>query len=159
MVRTLDRPGLRIKFHVEGFTPLREEVDKMEKAFDTLAEQVRYFPRAHLGIHIAYHPSREVYHVKADLSLPKRVLFTGERDRLFYHAFERTIRKLSHKLGAYKEAMGGINDRQKEIARAIARHVPNFVPDISSLEEAVREEDFSAFAVALSPFEIGRAHV
>jgi len=145
--------NLRIELDTKnsGFSP--PELEKMEKALDPLRDPVRNFPVSDLYITVAYHHTPGDYHVRASLVLPKRTLFTGDRDVNPVSAWIRCVRKLVSKVTAYKESLASKPERTKVQEGTAQEVVPETEPDAEQLRRAVEEGDYDGFRRATYVYE------
>jgi len=145
--------NVRIDLDTENCELGADQIAHLESALSPLREPVRNFPTVDLYITIQYKPPSHDYRVKAVLQLPGRGLATGDLDEDLYPAFRRCVRKLVHKVTAYKQRLGD--------AEAIAKHekgtrhgvVAQQQIDPQSLDEAARQANYARFRELIDPFE------
>jgi ribosome-associated translation inhibitor RaiA len=145
--------GLRILFQTRHYELTPAERAQMEENTHTLARAVESFPVADLHVEVLRHPRTQDFHVKTTLRLTKKALFTGDRDVLPHPAYERCVRKLVHKVQAYKEKMSGVSagERVAEGARPGVR--PDLEPDLGALERSAQAQDYPSFRKAISVYD------
>jgi ribosome-associated translation inhibitor RaiA len=125
----------------------------LEACLGPLSKLVSRFPAASLHVDIGRHPRAKDFHVKTSLRLAGRTLFTGERDRLLHHAYERCVRKLMHKVEAWREKLERRPTIERETEGTLHTVVPDREPDAPELEDAVRDGDFARFRRAASVYD------
>jgi ribosome-associated translation inhibitor RaiA len=145
--------NLRIELECKGCELHADEIAKMEEDLDTLRNLVSRFPVSNLYVTVIYHARSNDYHVKTSLALSGRTLFTGDRDRDFHPAFERCVRKLTHKIQAYKRQMQGEIETAKH-AEGTRHHVnARGEIDLAALIQAVEADDYRAFRHVVDVFD------
>lgn len=145
--------NLRIQLDTKHFTVSPDEVAKMESALDALSRAVETFPGKDLLITINRHLRNNDYHVKTSLLLPGRTLFTGDRDIVWYAAFERCAGKLVRKVTSYKADLARMPEVSKHEKGTHQEVHPSSEPDAAVLAEAVRAGDYAAFRRATYVYE------
>lgn len=145
--------NLRIELDTKNCDFAQDELDKMEEALDPLREPVRTFPVSDMYITVTFHPTPENYHVQASLVLPGRTLHTGDRDVNPLTAWSRCVRKLVHKVTAYKDNLAAKEEQRKAQEGTVQEVVPEAEPDAQQLQEAVEAGDPAAFRRATYVYE------
>ncbi|MFO7903716.1 MAG: hypothetical protein R6U98_13720 [Pirellulaceae bacterium] len=145
--------NLRIELDTKNCDFSQGELDKMEEAFAPLREPVRSFPVSDMYITVTFHPIPEDYHVQASLVLPRRTLHTGDRDVNPLTAWSRCVRKLVHKVTAYKDSLSAKEEHGKIQEGTVHAVVPEAEPDAKQLREAVEGGDPAAFRRAMYVYE------
>ena len=144
---------LTVHFETRHYGLSAAEREKMVEDLHTLRNLVKTFPVADLHVEIEHHARHHEFHIKTSLRLPKRTLFTGDRDALPHPAYERCIRKLVHKVRAYKEKLGGKPDYTKHADGSPRQVVAETEPDLAAVDAAAQEQDFVAFRRALAVYD------
>lgn len=137
--------NLRVEFDTHQEPLAEHERDKMERDLAQLRRVVRDFPLADLHVDVLHHPRSNGYHVKTRLTLPNRILFTGDRDVGAHPAYKRCIRKLVKKVEGYKDAMDGRQVAAQPSRSMGQQMVPAWEPDVAAMREAVDAGDYAAF--------------
>lgn len=149
-----DEPrALRIELDAQGCELPADLLERFEVALGRLKTLVQVFPQANLHIAVVYHARTRDFHVKTALGLPGRKLFTGDRDIQIYPAFERCLRKLEHKVKAYRARMEGLAELAKNATGSHQQVEPTLVVAPEQLTAAVAERDYQQFRGLLSSFE------
>lgn len=140
----MPRGDLELK--VRSRQPIEEkERGRLEDGLTPLRRIVEDFPVAEVHLDVSDHARRKDLHVKLSLHLPKKTLFTGERGNQLYAAYERSVRKMVHKVQAYKAKMRGRPERHRRQLGTAHDVRPSAEPDLQALNEAVRQRDYLAF--------------
>lgn len=145
--------NLRIELDTKHCVPSAEEITKMERALEPLHRVTQSFPVSDLYVTIIHHPRSGDYHVKLALVLPGRTLFTGDRHRDYYAAYEQCIDNLLRKVTAYKQSMDSAPERSKQRKGTHQEIIPTQVPDHEEMQRAIRQGDYSAFRSATLMYE------
>jgi len=130
-----------------------DEIAKMEDVLDPLREPTRQFPVSDLYVTVSHYARSGDYHVGCSLILTGRTLFTGERDEQPVSAFGRCVRKLLHRLTAYKDNLAAKPEQAKTQHGTAHEIVPTREPDAETLSAAVEGNNYAAFREALSVYE------
>lgn len=154
----MDTLKLRVHIHSPKYEIPPNEVEKLNTSLLPLEEATTSFPMADLHLNVVFHGRDNTFHVKAALNLPKQSLFTGERNGLFHHACERCIRKLVHKVNAYKNQMTGRPEIEKIAQHTHHEVYPASEPDIRALENAAADQNYTDFRQAISVYDGALAH-
>jgi hypothetical protein len=145
--------NLRIELDTKNCDASADEISAMEGALEPLHRVTEKFPVSDLYVTVIHHARTGDYHVKTSLILPGRTLFTGDRDRSMYAAYERCVHKLVGKVESYRMKL----DRQPEISKHQkgTRHevVPTQATDPEPLRQAVADGDYAGFRAAVDVFE------
>lgn len=145
--------NLRIELDTKNCEFARDELDKMEEALAPLREPVRPFPVSDMYITVTFHPTPGDYHVQASLVLPRRTLHTGDRDVNPLTAWSRCVRKLVHKVTAYKDSLSAKEEHGKIREGTAHELLPEAEPDAEQLQQAVEAGDPAAFRRATYVYE------
>ncbi len=144
---------LSVNFQAQHCRLEPEDEATMHRSLEALRRVTAEFPVATLHVRINRHPRACDYHVKASLHLPKRTLFTGDRDRTVHPAFERCVRKLVRKVKAYRDRMDYREALAKEAKGTRHPFVADLEPDRVLLDRALAENDLDSFRRAVSPYD------
>lgn len=144
---------LELRIHAENYEVSLQDRERIEADLETLRRLVKDFPVAQLHVHIDRNTHNREFHVKTNLRLPKRSLFTGSRHDALQVACEACVRKLIHKVKRLKDGMSGRNVYRKQAEGKHDRLGPEETPDSTSLEEAARDGDFVRFREGLGTYE------
>lgn len=145
--------NLRIELDTKNCDCSPELIEEMETALSPLRKPVEEFPVSDLYITVYYHPRVGTYEVKTALTLPKRTLATREEHDQVYTAFERCVRKLGRKLEKYKSELAGEEQQQKLREGTEQVVLPEQLPDVAELKQAVEAGDYKRFRLATFPYE------
>lgn len=145
--------NLRIELDTKDCELSAEEIGKMEQDLATLRKLLEEFPVSSLYLTVMHHPRSHDYHVKTALRLPKKTLFTGERDEQVHPAYDRCIRKLVRKVTNYKADLEYESERGKQREGTHQTVSPAGRVDANVAERAVADGDYAAFRRALDGFE------
>lgn len=145
--------NIRIELDTENCELSADEIRELEQTLSPLREPVKTFPVADLYVTIEYEAPSDSYRVKTVLRLPGTALATGDLDKQIHPAFRRCVRKLVHKVSAYKERL--------EDAEATAKHQKGTRHDIvaqrqidaEAVDHAVDQGAYADFRELLFPFE------
>jgi ribosome-associated translation inhibitor RaiA len=149
----LEDHSLEIKLH--GFDLPEREFTWIENAARTLRPAIERFPHKDLILSIIYHPKSNDFHVKANLRLPNRTLFTGARSERVHEAVTTCMDHLLRKVQGLKEQL---TDQPQRI-----HQLETLMPELwSSLEfntldaQAAHERyDYRSFRTTLDGFQSG----
>ncbi len=145
--------NIRIELDTENCELTEPELTRLETGLDPLREAVEKFPVSDLYLTIEFKPPSQDYRIKAALRLPKRTLATGELDEDMYAGYKRCVRKLVHKVAAYKDRLSNEEDRSKHSQGTRHDVVANRPLEANALQEAVAKGDYAEFRVLTYPFE------
>lgn len=145
--------NLRIELDTKGFQFSADEIEKMEEGLAPLRRPVRDFPVSDLYITVTYHATPNDFHVRTSLVLPGRTLFTGERDVNALAAWGHCVRKLVHKVTAYKENLSAKPERSKTQEGTAQAILPDVQPDADRLRQSVEAGDYAEFRRATYAYE------
>lgn len=137
--------NLRIELDTKNCELSADQIRTFERDLDSLSRLTEDFPLSDLYITVIRHPRSHDYHVKTALALSGKRLFTGDRDVEPHPAYQRCIRKLVHKVGAYKERMSKADEVSKERAGTRYEIEPTQIPDVEAMHQAVEGNDLPAF--------------
>lgn len=135
---------LLVEFDSKNHTLSSEERGQLTADLDTLSRVLKTFPSPQLHVEIDRHPRSGEYHVKVALHLPKRTLFTGERDPLLHPAYKRCVRKMLHKVEGFKRSLSGKHNDRKRL-RQETQVTADWQPDHAAMQRARDADDFAAF--------------
>lgn len=145
--------NLRIELDTKNCDVSADEVAEIERSLDPLGKVVHDFPVSDLYLTIIHHARSHDYHVKTALRLPRKTLFTGDRDPHVHAAFERCVRKLVKKVHAYKERLSDASEAAKREEGTHQEILPTQEPDVDTLTRAVQNGDYAAFRRATDVYE------
>jgi hypothetical protein len=148
------RYRLRVTIESKECSIPQDELARMQGSLDRLGEAARDFPGAELGINVIRHPRSGAYHVEARLKVPGKTFVSGDEDAYLDTAFQRCLRKLTEKVGMYRE---NPNRAAEDQARRL-EHLNNAIvapqdPADGPLGKAVTDGDYRGFRTALSGYE------
>jgi len=153
MRHTDQRGTLRVNIETKQCDLPRDELPRINEPINRIAQIVGDVP-GQLDITIVHHPRSQRFHVREQLKLPRRSVFTGEWSDYLDTALCRSLSKLIHKAEAYKqEPDHGRDDRVERVEKMNRDVVAPEDPDMSQLAAAVDEGDYSAFHALLSGHE------
>ena len=153
MRHTDQRGPLRINIETKQCDLPRDELPRINGPLNRIAEIVGELP-GELNITIVHHPRSQRFHVREQLKLPRRSVFTGEWNEYLDTALCRSLRKLVHKAAAYKQEPHNDRDEQVERIEQMNRDiVPPADPDMTQMAAAVDEGDYAAFHQLLAGHE------
>jgi hypothetical protein len=141
---------LRIEADWGNYRISEAEWQKMDGDLSALRKLVEHFPVAELKIQVL-HPSD--IQISTSLRLPATTLFTADHDRNLHPAWERCVRKLMHKVTAYKERLENKEVYEKEAKGTLHDVRPAMEPDPSEVENAVQDLDYVRFRKALAVYD------
>jgi ribosome-associated translation inhibitor RaiA len=128
------------------------EQEKMDHDLDTLRKLIANFPSPQLKLEIS-NETPSIVRVGACLRLAGRTLFTAGEAKTLHAAWDWAIRRLIDKVLAYKEKLGRVPERQKEVEGTLHEIVPSMPPDAAAIDQAVRQLDYRAFRSAMVVYE------
>lgn len=129
------------------------EWEKMKECMSKLEPVVNTFPVSDLYVTITRHPRTHDFHVTTAMVLAARRIFTGERDRDMYPAFQSCIGKLVRKVEALKQLMGNDAEIAKHVKGTHKEIMPSQEPDGATLNRAVDSGDYRTFRLEMFPYE------
>jgi len=145
--------NLRIELDTKNYECSAEEIERMERALDQLNRLASNFPVSDLYVTIIYHERTGDFHVKTSLILSGRVLFTGERHREMYSAYQQCVDQLASKLDAYKSSLNDSDERAKHAAGTAHDIVPTNLADHDAVQKAIDDRDYVGFRKATLMYE------
>jgi hypothetical protein len=154
---TDDRYHLGVEIKADGCDIPKDELTRMEGSLAPLGEAVQDFPSAELSVVAHRHDRAEAYHVEARLRLNGKALVSGDWDAYLDSAFQRCLRKLIHKVEAYRAKP----DRRAEEEAKRRRDVENLNRAVvapqeragGALGQVVAAGDYKAFRDAMTGYE------
>lgn len=146
-------PELRLDVHTEQFRLRPSELRKMQSSLGALRKAVVSFPVSRLHVAMTHFPRSNDFQVRTTLFLPRHALFAGERDALLHCAYEHCLHALMENLREYKEHLENKSQYQRLAQGNTHEFLPTSQPDLAHLNEAVEQQDYSAFREALSVFD------
>lgn len=152
MSHSNDFHGLRVKTDAGQYPITRREQERMATDLATLKKVVADFPVSELQVEITQQSSGRV-HVATSLRLPSRTLFTASHNDQMHPAWEHCLRKLVHKVTAYKERMSNKPTYSKENQGTLHNVRPSMEVERAGLDQAVQELDYPAFRSALAVYD------
>jgi ribosome-associated translation inhibitor RaiA len=145
--------NLRVEVDTKNCNLSLAEADILDHSLHILDESVRRFPRSDLYVTILRHARRRDHRVKTSLVLPGRTLFTGDHDDHPMPAVERCVRKLVHKVDAYKHSLSRVSEVAKHRKGTHQEIIPTELPDAELLEHAVADGDYVRFRSAMRAYD------
>jgi len=145
--------NLRIDLDTKGFEMAPNEVARVVDSLSPLGKVVADFPVSDLNITVYGHPRGGSFQVKTALVLTGRTLVANTEDANVHPAFEQCVSSLIEQARAYKERLGGLDERTKHAQGTYQDVVPSREPDAEELDRAVRAGDYAAFRTASLPYE------
>jgi ribosome-associated translation inhibitor RaiA len=145
--------NLHIELDTKHCELTEAQIEQLEEAIDPLRAPAEPFPVSHLFITIEYAQPSNDYRVKTVLQLPGKSLATGDLSEEMYPAFRRCIRKLLHKLSAYKHRLGNEAELAKHTSGTRHEVIAARTVDPNALENAVADGNYAKFRTLLYPFE------
>lgn len=126
---------------------------RMEEDLDGLARQVEKFPIADLHILIEGNARSNDVSIKLTLILSGSTLVANDHDVVLSTAFQRCLNSLLHEVEAYEARLDDEDDRQKINKGTLHPALPTRDIDLTAVDRAVAAGDYSAFRLAMLPFE------
>src|SRR4051794_11893110 len=145
--------SLHTELDTKSFELSPAEIKKIEEAIDPLREPVAKFPVRDLYLTVEHHRHSGRFQVKAALQLPGRGLTTGGIDENLMPAIQQCVFRLLHKLVAYEERMGGVEETSKREEGTRHDVFPTQPVDPRPIDEAVRAGDYAKFRRLVSVYE------
>jgi len=147
------RHRLRIEFDTHECQPPQAELDQLADGCDSLARQVGDFPQADLRIVIERKARTNEFVIKLTLLLPGRTIVTSDHDPHINPAFERAMASLEDQVRAYKDSLGGVEERRKAEAGTHQLLTPDTPVDAEALDRAAAAGDYPVFRAAIAGYE------
>lgn len=144
--------GFRIEIDADGYFLSNAERAKMDADLETLRRSVSSFPKSELKVELTVLNPANV-RVATSLRLVGRTLFASDQDGVLHPAWERCVRRLMHKVTAFKEKLSNKPTYSKEQEGTAHRLHPTAPPDLEAVQLAVDEGDYVAFRQAMSVYE------
>lgn len=144
--------GFRIEIDADGYRLTDGERTKMDTDLDTLRRAVHAFPISELKVELTVlNPS--AVRVATSLRLASRTLFAADQDMFLHPAWERCIRRLIQKVGAFKEKLANKSAYTKEAEGKLHSVHPGSPPDLDAVRAAAEDQDYTAFRQALTSYD------
>lgn len=146
-------PAPRVLFDAHHCTLAPAQTDKMREGIDNLARQVEHFPLSDFHVLVERNERSNDYSVKVTLVLDGATLVGHHHDAGLHAAFERCLHSLSENVRAYKDRLGQVPERQKQLKHTHQDLEPTVDPDPAAIDAAIAAGDYGAFRLALSGYE------
>lgn len=130
-----------------------DELNKMNTILSPLDDMVRNFPVSKLHVRISYRHRTTDYVVRTSLILPGDTLVSSDHHPQAHAAFEHCINNLVREVQRYKDQLGDVPERTKQLEGTHHNLIPTIAPDAEAIENAVRDGDYAAFRTATSGYE------
>lgn len=140
-------------FDVHQYDLGEAERSRLEDNVDGLTRMVENFPVADLHVMIEGNARSNDVSVKLTLILPGNTLVTNDRDAVLTVAFDRCLSALTDLVQAYKDKLGGHDERNKLEKGTTHELFPTRNIDVGAVDQAVAAGDYAAFRNAMLPFE------
>jgi ribosome-associated translation inhibitor RaiA len=140
-------------FDVHQYNLFAAERSRLEDSLDGLTRMVENFPVADLHVMIEGNARSNDVSVKLTLILPGNTLVTIDRDAVLTVAFDCCLSALTDLVQAYKDKLGGHDERNKLEKGTTHGMSPTRDIDLSAVDRAITAGDYAAFRAALLPFE------
>lgn len=148
-----DGSKLNVAFDAHEFVLTEAEKSRMVLNLEGLGKQAATFPVADLHLCMEYHRHSHDYVVKLSLILSGTRLVTTDHDAQLHPAFERALAALTENLKAYKGQLERMPDRQRAEKGTVHQVEAGGGLDSEQLAAAVQAGDYTAFRVAVLPYE------
>jgi hypothetical protein len=150
----IDRSALHVEIIERDCDIPTDERTRMQEAIERIATAVEGLAPADLRITVIFHDTRPAYHAEAKLKLPGCTIKTGDWDPLLDVAFQRSMRKLLHKIETYREqpdenAVALAQERAADLEPRLGHQEPQEGP----VGEAARAGDYRKFRRMLADYE------
>ena len=130
-----------------------DELNKMETMLSPLGDMVRSFPVSKLHVLVSFRHRTNDYVVRTSLILSGETLVSSDHQPQAFTAFERCINNLVRELQRYKDRLGDVTERTKQVEGTHHEMVPTVAPDAETVEAAVNEGDYASFRNACIGYE------
>ena len=147
------RPATRVVFDAHHCTLAPAQTDKMREGLDSLLRQVGAFPLHDVRVLVERNERSNDYSVKVTVILDGATLVGNDHDAAMYAAFDRCLSSLSENVRAYKDRLGQVPERQKQVKGTHQELEPDVDPDRAALDAAVEAGDYAAFRLAAVGYE------
>src|SRR5262245_38826870 len=122
MRHTDQRGTLRVNIETKECDLPRDELPRINEPLNRIAQIVGDLP-GQLDITIVHHPRSQQFHVREQLKLPRRSVFTGEWNDYLDTALCRSLSKLIRKAETYKQEPDKGLDEQAERVEQMNREI------------------------------------
>jgi ribosome-associated translation inhibitor RaiA len=129
------------------------ELNKMQTMLSPLDDMVRNFPVSKLHVLVSYRPRTTDYTVRTSLILCGETLVSSDHHPQAHAAFEHCIQNLVRELRRYKDRLGDVSERAKQVEGTHHELIPTLAPDAEAVDSAVDEGDYGAFRAALAGYD------
>lgn len=129
------------------------ELNKMETMLSPLGDMVRNFPVSKLHVLVSYRHRTSDYTIRTSLILPGDTLVSSDHHPQAHAAFEHCIGNLVRELQRYKDQLGDVAERAKQVEGTHHELIPTLPPDAEAVEAAVRDGNYTNFRLALSGYD------
>jgi ribosome-associated translation inhibitor RaiA len=129
------------------------ELNKMETMLSPLDDIVRCFPVSKLHVLVSYRHRSNDYTARTSLILPGDTLVSSEHHEQAHTAFEHCINNLVREVQRYKDRLGNVPERAKQVEGTRHELIPTVPPDAEAVEAAVHDGNYTAFRLALSGYD------
>jgi len=144
---------LRIEIDTHECDLSPDQVAMMQTSVDTLTKAVGNFPKPNLHVYVERNARTNEYVVKTSLMLGNRTLVASEHGPVVHAAYEKCVRVLMDELKDFKDRLGNVPERQKNVESTRNTLEPTADPDLGSVDAAVAAGDYAAFRTALQGYE------
>lgn len=152
MHHTDHRNGIAVNVETLECDIPADEWARLQDALNGIAEAAKDIA-ASLDLKVIQHP-QNAFHAEAALRLPDQSLFTGDWDPYLDTAVHRCLRKLRHRIDAYKSHP---QPKSAEVAHRVERMNDAIVapqdPDEGPVAGAARAGDYGKFRNLLADYE------
>ena len=142
-----------IELDAKHCSPAPAELERMRSNLDSLLKAVEHFPVGSLHVLLERFPKSTTFRVKLSLVLTGTTLVSLQDAEHIHMAFEQCVNNLLEDVHAYKSRLSNEPERQKHEKGTHQDLLPDFDPDASALESAIRSADYNSFRRVLLGYE------
>jgi ribosome-associated translation inhibitor RaiA len=145
--------SLRVEIDTRQCHLSRDTVARMRDDLDALSRMVENFPAPALRVLVEHNNRSNDYSVKTTLLLPGATLVTSDHNQVAHAAYEQCLHNLMREVKDYKDRLGNVPERQKQVKGTHQELEPTLDPDLRAVEATVAAGDYAAFRTATQGYE------
>jgi ribosome-associated translation inhibitor RaiA len=144
---------LRVQIDTHQCDLSPDAITKMQDGLDSLTRMVENFPKPELRILVEHNNRSNDYSVKTSLLLSGATLVASDHNQVMHAAYEQCLANLMREVKDYKDRLGNVPERQKQLKGTHQDLEPAPDPDPGAVEAAVAAGDYAAFRTATAGYE------
>src|SRR4051812_19643825 len=144
---------LRIQIDTHQCDLSADEIARLQTDVDALTRMVEHFPKPELRVLVEHNNRSNDFSVKTSLILSGATLVASDHNQVVHAAYEQCVTNLMRELKDYKDRLGQVPERQKQLKGTHKELEPTLDPDGRAIDAAVAAGDYAAFRTATQGYE------